>query len=134
MLFKGPRIGRIVKGSPYSSLENFTLYTLMLGGHRIDLYLSKKRATKSSHVYITEDGTVIWKQFYPFGGMSRPASESRRLIKLTGEKDRVTLAVIKGKPGLVAAGDTCAGFDIASAKGRVLLLSEREAVELLKGL
>ena len=66
------KLSMFIGKSPKRRLDYFDLYSLKLNDISVNLYVSRKRATKATHIHCTESGDIIWEQFYPFGGMSRP--------------------------------------------------------------
>ena len=70
-------------------------------GREYCVYVTKKSATKATHIYCRPNGTVYWEQLYPFGGMSRASSEQYVLVKPTVEKNKVQIVMIAGKPGSI---------------------------------
>ena len=90
---------KIIGDAPKQNLEHFYLYNLKLNDIAVNLYVSKKRATKRAHIHCTESGDIMWEQFYPFGGMSRPAREKKYALKPICDKNAITVVVIRGKPG-----------------------------------
>ena len=100
MLFATSRkLKKIIGDAPKQNLEYFYLYNLKLNDISVNLYVSKKRATKRAHIHCTESGDIMWEQFYPFGGMSRPAREKKYVLKPQCDKTAITVVVIRGEPG-----------------------------------
>lgn len=101
MMFFVPsrKLKKIIGDAPKQNLEHFYLYNLKLNDIAVNLYVSKKRATKRAHIHCTESGDIMWEQFYPFGGMSRPAREKKYALKPICDKNAITVVVIRGKPG-----------------------------------
>jgi len=99
MLFASRKLKKIIGDAPKQNLEHFYLYNLKLNDIAVNLYVSKKRATKATHIHCTESGDIIWEQFYLFGGMSRPAREKKYALKPICDKNAITVVVIRGKPG-----------------------------------
>ena len=93
------KLKKIIGDAPKQNLEHFYLYNLKLNDIAVNLYVSKKRATKRAHIHCTESGDIMWEQFYPFGGMSRPAREKKYALKPICDKNAITVVVIRGKPG-----------------------------------
>ncbi len=93
------KLKKIIGDAPKQNLEHFYLYNLKLNDIAVNLYVSKKRATKATHIHCTESGDIMWEQFYPFGGMARPACEKKYVLKPTCDKTAITVVVILGKPG-----------------------------------
>ena len=99
MIFASRKLKKIIGDAPKQNLEHFYLYNLKLNDIAVNLYVSKKRATKATHIHCTESGDIIWEQFYLFGGMSRPAREKKYALKPICYKNAITVVVIRGKPG-----------------------------------
>jgi len=45
------------------------------------------------------------EQFYPFGGMSRPAREKKYALKPLCDKNAITVVIIRGTPGNITGLD-----------------------------
>ena len=106
MFFAIPRkLKRIIGNAQRQNLEHFYLYGLKLNGIAVNLYVSKKRATKGTIIHCTESGDIIWEQLYPFGGMSRPAREKKHVLKPIYGKSSVTVIAICGTPGNIVGLD-----------------------------
>ena len=80
------KLSKFIGKSPKRRLDYFDLYSLKLNDISVNLYVSRKRATKATHIYCAESGDIIWEQFYPFGEMSRPAREKKYVLKPACEK------------------------------------------------
>ena len=93
------KLKKIIGDAPKQNLEHFYLYNLKINDIAVNLYVSKKRATKATHIHCTESGDIMWEQFYPFGGMSRPAREKKYVLKPQCDKTAITVVVIRGEPG-----------------------------------
>ena len=93
------KLKKIIGDAPKQNLEYFYLYNLKLNDIAVNLYVSKKRATKRAHIHCTESGDIMWEQFYPFGGMSRPAREKKYVLKPQCDKTAITVVVVRGEPG-----------------------------------
>ena len=98
MLFASRKLKKIIGDAPKQNLEHFYLYNLKFNDIAVNLYISKKRATKRVHIHCTESGDIIWEQFYPFGGMSRPSREKKYVLKPQREKNAITVVVVRGNP------------------------------------
>ena len=92
------KLKKIIGDVPKQNLEHFYLYNLKLNDIAVNLYVSKKRATKASHIHCTESGDIIWEQFYLFGGMSRPYREKKYVLKPQRDKNTITVVVVRGNP------------------------------------
>ncbi len=99
------KLKKIIGDAPKQNLEHFYLYNLNLNDITFNLYISKKRATKATHIHCTESGDVIWEQFYPFGGMSRPAREKTYVLKPICDKIAITIVIIRGTPSNITGLD-----------------------------
>ncbi len=87
--------------------ENCKYVKFSYTGMDYSVFISKRRASKRTHIVCGDDGTVKWVQFYlPFGGMSSPNKEENVLIKPIFQKNTVTIIVIKGKPAIIKGLDT----------------------------
>lgn len=93
------KLKKIIGDAPKQNLEYFYLYNLKLNDISVNLYVSKKRATKRVHIHCTESGDIMWEQFYPFGGMSRPAREKKYVLKPQCDKTAITVVVVRGETG-----------------------------------
>ena len=93
------KLKKIIGDAPKQNLEYFYLYNLKLNDISVNLYVSKKRATKATHIHCTESGDIMWEQFYLFGGMSRPSREKKYALKPQCDKTAITVVVIRGEPG-----------------------------------
>ena len=70
------------------------------------VYVSKKSATKSTHIHCKDNKTIYWEQLYPFGGISTPQREIYPFVKPQREKDETVIVLIKGKPAMITGLDT----------------------------
>ena len=93
------KLKKIIGNAPKQNLEHFYLYNLKINDIAVNLYVSKKRATKRAHIHCTESGDIMWEQFYLFGGMSRPSREKKYVLKPVCDKSAITVVVIRGEPG-----------------------------------
>ena len=93
------KLKKSIGNVPKQNLEHFYLYNLKINDIAVNLYVSKKRATKATHIHCTESGDIMWEQFYPFGGMSRPAREKEYVLKPQCDKTAITVVVVRGEPG-----------------------------------
>ena len=92
------KLKKIIGNVPKQNLEHFYLYNLKFNDIAVNLYVSKKRATKRVHIHCTESDDILWEQFYPFGGMSRPSREKKYVLKPQREKNAITVVVVRGNP------------------------------------
>ena len=137
MLFALYRKLKIIIGdAPKQNLEHFYLYNLKLNDIAVNLYVSKKRATKRVHIHCTESGDIIWEQFYPFGGMSRPAREKTYVLKPICVKNDVTVVIIRGTPGNITGLDNgiFKSHLAAPEKNTVYLMTENNSMQFLESL
>ena len=95
------KLKKFIGDTPKQNLEHFYLYSLKLNDIAVNLYISKKRATKRAHIHCTKSGDVIWEQFYPFGGMSRPAREKKFVLKPICDASAITVVAIHGTPAII---------------------------------
>lgn len=100
------KLKKIIGNAPKQNLEHFYLYYLKINDIAVNLYVSKKRATKATHIHCTESGDILWEQFYPFGGMSRPSREKKYVLKPICSKECITVVVIRGNPGIIVGLDS----------------------------
>ena len=89
------KLKKIIGDAPKQNLEHFYLYNLNINDIAVNLYVSKKRATKATHIHCTESGDIMWEQFYPFGGMSRPSREKKYVLKTICSKECITDKLFK---------------------------------------
>ena len=99
------KLSKFIGKAPKQRLEHFDLYNLKLNDTSMNLYVSRKRATTATHIHCTESGDIIWEQFYPFGGMSRPAREKKYALKPICDKNSITVVIIRGTPGNITGLD-----------------------------
>ena len=92
------KLKKIIGDAPKQNLEHFFLYNLKLNDIAVNFYVSKKRATKATHIHCTESGDIIWEQFYLFGGMSRPSREKKYVLKPQCDKTSIAIVVVRGNP------------------------------------
>ena len=91
------KLSKFIGKSPKHRLDYFNLYNLKINDISVNLYISRKRAAKSTHIHCAESGDIIWEQFYPFGGMSRPAREKKYVLKPTCEQNAITVVAFRGR-------------------------------------
>ncbi len=130
---KSKELYKFIGKAPKQNLEYFDLYNLKSNDIRLNLYISRKRAGKSTHVLCTEGGDIIWKRFYLFGGMSRPQSETNYALRPVCDKDAITVVIIRGTPAVIAGLDNgvFGSHLCAPKKCNVYLMSEKDSVEFL---
>ena len=137
MLFVPSRkLKKIIGEAPKQNLEYFNLYNLKLNDIAVNLYVSKKRTTKRAHIHCTESGDVIWEQFYPFGGMSRPSRENKYILKPQCDKNAITVVIIRGTPGNMTGLDNAIfkSHLAAPEKNNVYLMTEKNALIFLESI
>ena len=122
-----------VKNPEKTSFEFFDLYQFEYKEQNVNLYISHKRARKSTHIHCTESGDIIWEQFYPFGGMSRPAWEKKYALKPICDKNAITFIIIRGTPGNITGLDNGIFKSHLSApeKNNVYLMTEKNSKQFL---
>lgn len=99
---KSKELFKFIGNAPKQRLDYFDLYNLKLNDVSVNLYISKKRATKATYIHCTESGDIIWEQLYPFGGMSRPAREKKYVLKPACEENAITVVVFRGRPSYIS--------------------------------
>ena len=126
----------LVKNSTKTSLEFFDLYQVEHKEQNVNLYISHKRATKATHIHCTESGDIIWEQFYPFGGMSRPSREKKYVLKPECDKNAITVIVIRGNPGNITGLENGIFNSHLSEpkKNNIYLMTEKNAINYLESL
>ena len=130
------KISTLVKNSEKTSLDFFNLYQFQYNEQNINLYLSHKRARKSVHIHCSESGDVIWEQFYPFGGMSRPAREKKYALKPICDKNAITVVIIRGNPGNITGLDNgiFKSHLFAPEKNSIYLMTENNVIKFLESI
>ena len=130
------KLKKIIGDAPKQNLEHFYLYNLNLNDIAVNLYVSKKRTTKRAHIHCTESGDVIWEQFYPFGGMSRPAREKKYALKLICDKNAINIVIIRGTPGNITGLDSgiFKSYFASPKTNNVYLMSEKNSMQFLKSI
>ena len=128
------KLKKIIGNAPKQNLEHFYLYNLKINDIAVNLYVSKKKATKATHIHCTEGGDIMWKQFYPFGGMSRPAREKKYALKPICDKNAITVVIIRGTPGNITGLDNgiFKSHLTVPEKNSVYLMTEKNVVEFLE--
>ncbi len=99
------KLAKFIGKAPKQRLDYFDLYNLKLKDISVNLYVSRKRATRATHIHCTESEDVIWEQLYPFGGMSRPTRERKFVLKPVCGKTDAAVIVIRGKAGNITGLD-----------------------------
>ena len=126
----------LVKNSTKTSLEFFDLYQVEHKEQNLNLYISHKRATKATHIHCIESGDIIWEQFYPFGGMSRPSREKKYVLKLECDKNAITVIVVRGNPGnIIGLENGIFNSHLSEPKkNSIYLMTEKNAINYLESL
>ena len=129
-------IKELIGNSPKEELDYFNFYKLTIKNSNIKLYVSKKRATKRAHIHCTESGDIMWAQFYPFGGMSRPAREKKYVLKPSCDKSSITVVVIRGLPGNITGLDNgpFKSHLAAPEKNTAYLMTENNSMQFLESI
>ena len=94
------KFGRLVEEN-----ESIKKLAFEMKGQKYTVYLSKKAATKATHIYCGADETVYWEQYYMMGGLSTPSIVKSVLVKPERHPDETVIVVIKGKPGTITGLD-----------------------------
>ena len=94
---KSKELSKFIGNAPKQRLDCFDLYNLKINNISVNLYISRKRATKATHIHCAESGDIIWEQFYTFGGMSRPAREKKYVLKPACERKCITVVAFRGR-------------------------------------
>ena len=130
------KLRTLVKNSEKTSLDFFNLYQFQYKEQNVNLYISHKRAQKSTHILCAESGDVIWEQFYPFGGMSRPAREKKYALKPMYDKNAITIVIIRGNPGNITGLDNGIFKSHLSApeNNNVYLMTEKNAIRFFESI
>ena len=127
------KLSKFIGKSPKHRLDYFDLYNLKINNISVNLYISRKRATKATHIHCAESGDIIWEQFYPFGGMSRPAREKKYALKPLCDKNAITVVIIRGTPGNITGLDNgiFKSHLTVPEKNNVYLMTEKYASTFL---
>ena len=101
--------------------ENDTYKTITFTANEQEytVYVSKKTASKSTHIHCRENQTVYWEQLYLLGGASCPGREESVLIRPEKKKDEQIIVLIKGKPGIITGLDENGFFPPGTRKKRM---------------
>ena len=130
------KLSKFLGNAPKQRLVCFNFYNLKLNDVAVNLYVSIKRATKATHIHCAESGDIVWEQFYPFGGMSRPAREKKYVLKPICDKNAVTVVIIRGTPGNITGLDNGIFNSSLAApeKNTVYLMTEKNSIQFLKSI
>ena len=104
-LFTYLRLKKYLGGAAAEETDHLLLYRLTVNGIPVRLYITKARATRATHILLTESGDLIREVLYPFGGLSRPARERTYILKPTAERGAITVIIIRGTPGSIVGLD-----------------------------
>ncbi len=94
------RFGKVIEEN-----DTYKVVKFSENDRNFTIYVSKKKATKSTHIHCKEDKTVYWEQLYILGGVSTPGREEYVLIRPEKKKDELVIVLIKGKPGIITGLD-----------------------------
>ncbi|MBR3844532.1 MAG: helix-turn-helix transcriptional regulator [Clostridia bacterium] len=89
------------------TVEENDLYktvTFCENGQVYRVYISKRKATKATHIHCRSDKTVYWEQLY-IGGVAQPQREQYVFVRPKGNKEETVIVLIKGKPALITGLD-----------------------------
>ena len=130
------KLQKIIGDAPKQNLEHFYLYNLIINDIAVNLYVSKKKATRRAHIHCTESGDILWEEFYPFGGMSRPAREKKYVLKPICDKNAITVVIIRGTPGNITGLDNgiFKSHLAAPEKNNVYLVAEKNSIKFLESI
>ncbi len=90
------RLGKVIAENDIYKTITFTA-----NEQKYTVYVSKKTATKFTHIHCKENKTIYWEQLYIFGGMSSLRSEESVFIRPEKNKGEQAIVLIKGKPGII---------------------------------
>ena len=130
------KLRTLIKNSEKTSLDFFDSYQFQYNEQNVNLYISHKRARKSVHIHCSESGDVIWEQFYPFGGMSRPAREKKYALKPLCDKNAISVVIIRGTPGNITGLDNgiFKSHLATPEKNTVYLMTENNSMQFLESI
>ncbi len=129
------KLRTIIKNSAKTTLDFFNLYQLKYKEQNVNLYISHKRARRSTRIHCAESGDIIWEQFYPFGGMSRPAREKKYVLKPEFDKNAITVVVIRGNPGdIIGLDNGVFKSHLSESKKNIYLLTETNAINFFESI
>ena len=129
-------LSKFIGKAPKQMLDYFDLYNLKLNDTSVNLYVSRKRATKATHIYCIESGDIMWEQFYPFGGMSRPSREKKYALKPVCDKNAITVVIIRGTPSNITGLDNgiFKSHLATPEKNTVYLMTENNSMQFLESI
>ena len=130
------KLKKIIGNATKQNLEHFYLYNLKINDIAVNLYVSKKRATKRAHIHCTESGDIMWEQFYPFGGMSRPSREKKYALKPVCDKNAITVVIIRGTLSNITGLDNgiFKSHLATPEKNTVYLMTENNSMQFLESI
>ncbi len=133
-LINSGKLRNLIKKTAKQRFEHFDLCNLKIHETNINLYVSRKKATKATHIHCAESGDILWEQFYLFGGISRPAREKKYVLKPAYDKNAITLVIIRGVPGNITRLDNgiFKSHLTAPEKNAIYLMTEKNALNFLK--
>lgn len=133
---KSKELSKFIGKSPTQNLEYFDLYQFEYKEQNVNLYISHNRSRKSTHIHCTESGDIVWEQFYPFGGMSRPAREKKYALKPMCDKNAITVVIIRGTPGNITGLDNgiFKSHLATPKKNTVYLMTENNSMQFLESI
>ena len=85
--------------------ENYKIIKFQFEGLNYVIYRVNKTMNKSMIVNCKADGTIYIEQFYPFGGIMRPSSIEKPLVKPIKNRDETVIVVFPGKPCFTGVDD-----------------------------
>ena len=126
MFFKKKReYIKFIRRCSKQEFEHYILYESPSNQGHIKLYVTRQKAGKGTHIHCTEDGTVFWEQFYPFGGMSNPQVEKYCITKPQVEASTIAIVLIRGTPSIVLGLDAFVikSYVSGAKKGNIYLIT-----------
>ena len=130
------KLSKFILKSPKHRLDYFDLYNFKINDISVNLYISRKKATKSTHIHCAESGDIIWEQFYPFGGMSRPAREKKYALKPLCDKNAISAVIIRGTPSNITGLDNgiFKSHLATPERNNVYLITEKNSIQFLESI
>ncbi|MBR6558533.1 MAG: helix-turn-helix transcriptional regulator [Clostridia bacterium] len=93
-------------GKVVSENDIYKTVTFTVNEQKYTVYVTKKTATKFTHIHCRENKTVCWEQLYILGGISTPGRDlSVILTRPEKEKNEQVIVLIKGKPAVITGLD-----------------------------
>ncbi len=93
------------QGKVISQNDRYIEYELKYDDAVYTVYQSVKTANKRTQVHCLDCGDIVLEQFYLSGGITAVISEKSVLLRAQYDKNRVTVVVISGKPGVICGLD-----------------------------